>query len=140
MKLRSSGPNVMVFSCVLVLALLVPYLLWGHMKSRVAVQFDNTGLTSLSYKGTNLLKFGDPRVLRVVMRNSSGATFPADLQSILRANKAKREMTRNFLWGTVVTHYEAKDNRFLLTITTTNKSESTIEEITYEPLGLVFPG
>jgi hypothetical protein len=139
MKAWSLSLKRLIMLCALGCLLLAPYLVWAHIKSRVTIQFNKTGLTSLKYGGTNLLKFGQPRVLRVTMRNQSGPAFPADLQSILRINPAKKEVTQSFVWGTVSTHYEVKGNRFLLTITTTNTSASTIEEIAYEPLGLGFP-
>jgi hypothetical protein len=39
----------------------------------------------------------------------------------------------------VSTHYETKGNNLLLTVTTKNRSTSTIDGVAYEPLGLAFP-
>jgi hypothetical protein len=109
------------------------------MKSRVAIEFNNAGLHSLKYNGTELLNFGELRVLRVTMRGHSGPPSPADLKSTLNVDPANQDVTRTFAWGTVSTHYETKGNNLLLTVTTKNKSTSTIEGVAYEPLGLAFP-
>jgi hypothetical protein len=140
--MKAVSRNVMPLAVLSVLGciLLTPYVKWAQMKPRVTIEFNNnTGLSSLTYNGTKLLKFGDFRVVRVMIRNNSGDPSPADLKSTLSVVPAKQVATRTFGWGTVSTHYEAKGNRLFLTVTTTNKSTSTIEAVSYEPLGFAFP-
>ena len=136
-------PSHTVKRAVLIFALgcllVGPYLVWAHMKSRVTIEFNNSGLSSLKYNSKELVNFGELRVLRVMMRNASGPAFPADLKSTLNVDPLTQDVTRSFVWGSVSTHYEVNGNHLMLTVTTKNQSTSTIDGVAYEPLGLVFP-
>jgi hypothetical protein len=111
----------------------------GHAQTGVSIAVNNKGLTSLAFNGTSFLSYGDFRVNRVLMRNSSGSTFNADLTVNASVDQSLRLVTLGYSWGTVKVAYVTSGNRLTLNITTTNTSPNTIQGLFYEPMGLHFP-
>ena len=104
------------------------------------LQFGPAGLTSLRYRGSQMLGFGNLHVEHVILRNAAGQDHPAALDSTLAYDAAAGSVRRTFPWGDVETHYTAKAGRLNIALTVRNRSVDTIQEASYEPLSLKFPG
>ncbi len=97
------------------------------------------GLSSLRYRGWQLLAYGDLRVSHVVMRDGAGNTSPGSLESTLESDPPAGRVLRKFAWGEVEARYTPRAGRLNLAVTVRNRSANTILEASYEPLGLRFP-
>ncbi|MGH9626830.1 MAG: hypothetical protein ACRD7E_00480, partial [Bryobacteraceae bacterium] len=108
-------------------------------RAGVDVTFGPEGLGSLKYREEELLGSGTFRVDRVVMKGDTGTAFDADLTSTIRTDTNRKEVTRQYKWGSVAVQYAPVGDRLNLTITTTNTSPSIIQSVFYEPFALKFP-
>jgi hypothetical protein len=99
-----------------------------------------SGLSSLKSDDVELLQSGEFRVEQIVLRKPNGERYPGATFGSSEFDQERRELTVTFPWGTIKTGYAASRNRFTLTITTSNASNSdTIESVHYTPLTLKFP-
>ncbi|HLK62878.1 MAG TPA: hypothetical protein VKU19_05540 [Bryobacteraceae bacterium] len=105
-----------------------------------SIEFTSQGLSSLQFRGVEFLSFGDLRVSRAVMRDSSGRSAPASLDSSLEVDPKTGTVLRRFPWGELSARYTTSPGRLAIAITVTNRSQNTLQEASYEPLGLKFPG
>jgi hypothetical protein len=114
---------------------------WIHhaIAGGVLVTWGPSGITSLKYRGQELLSVGEFRVERVMMRDKAGTAFDADLTATVRTDPKSGELRRIFTWGTVTVQYAPSADRLNMTITTKNNSPSTITAVFYEPLAFKFP-
>lgn len=123
-----------------VVALLVTSVLginWLHRRP-LAVSFDNHGLSSIRYHGTELLKNGIFHVNRVILRRSSGTTYNADLHRTVSVDRVHQVIRQSFRWGTMEAAYASVGNRLDLKIKTVNSSPDFIDSVYYEPMTLSF--
>jgi hypothetical protein len=93
----------------------------------------------LKVRGTELLSFGDVRVSRVMMRDSSGQQVAAAMDSTLEVHAESRQVVRRFPWGEVSAKFTPAPGRVDIAFAVTNRSQSTLQEASYEPVGLRFP-
>src|ERR1700720_1457646 len=91
-------------ACTMLLLSLAGFLFWMHTAiagTAVGVSLGRVGLSSLKYRGQELLSRGDFRVERVVMEDQSGALFEADLTATIRTDAKRGEVNRIYSWGSV---------------------------------------
>ncbi|MEI9973816.1 MAG: hypothetical protein WDO73_18245 [Ignavibacteriota bacterium] len=107
---------------------------------RPAIEFSSQGLSSLRFRGTEFLAFGDVRVSRVLMRGAIGAPVPASLDSSLEVDAKASRLVRRFAWGEIAVQFIPAPGKLQIAVTATNRSPDTMQELSLEPLGLRFPG
>lgn len=105
----------------------------------VKIALNDRGLTSLTYGGTEFLANGQFGPGHVVMRDSSGKSFKADLTGKTTVDQEARAVLLDYSWGSVRVGFAASGNRLTITVTTTNTSPNTITGVFYEPMTLRFP-
>jgi hypothetical protein len=110
------------------------------MDPRPAIEFSGNGLSSLKYRGMEYLSYGDMRLSHLIMRDGSGHEVKADMDFTSEVDARAAKVTEKFSWGDVTAQYATKPGKFYISITTNNRSLNTIEQVSYEPLGLKFPG
>lgn len=107
---------------------------------RPVLEFSPQGLTSLKFRGAEFLAFGDVRVSRVLLKDSSGRAVPAGVDSSLEVDAKTGKVLRRFWWGEVGAQFTPAPGRLEVALSVTNRSQNTLQEASYEPMGLKFPG
>ncbi len=111
----------------------------SQAQSGVSIAFNNVGLSSIQYNGTEFLQYGDFRLDLVTFLNSDGTTFTGDTGSTVAIDSVQQTQTRTYDWGTIVTHYSVVGNQLNVQVVVQNRLPNTIQGILLEPLGLNFP-
>jgi len=76
----------------------------------------------------------------VLLQDASGAVSPGDLTKLSSSiDVAQLQTTQNYPWGQLRLSYAAAGSRIQITVSVTNTSKSTIQQLRLEPLTLVFP-
>ncbi len=123
--------GIVVASCVVLVA--------GH-RYNVKAEFSNDGLKSLQSNGFDFLGNGGFFIHDVFLRNPSGETRPGATDGDHTFNAQRQELDRTFPWGHIKVTYSTSHKRLLLSILTTNTSDSdTIQSVWYQPLTLKLP-
>lgn len=133
--IRCCAPQIIPLTATL-LALLSLQL---RAQGTVNLAFNNNGLSSLQYNGTQFLSYGDVRLNEVAFQNADGSTSYGSTSSSVVVDPIGYTQTRIYGWGSIVTAYAVAGNRLQLTITVTNQSATPIHSIWINPLALVFP-
>jgi hypothetical protein len=106
----------------------------------VQLGFGSAGLTSLTYRGVELLASGELRVNEVRLRRWDGTTETGELKDVrVAVDPARRQVTRTYPWGCVACEYVPEGSRLGLRLTVTNSSDRIIQGLFLEPLQLRFP-
>lgn len=135
--MKLAKPILLALAGVIVVAGIFLYI---HRRHYVKAEFTNEGLKTLRSNGFDFLQSGGFGVHNVLLRNASGQTREGITDGDYRFNPQRQELERTFIWGKVKVTYTTAENRLLLTIATTNTSDSdTIEGIWYQPLTLKLP-
>ena len=103
------------------------------------LRYGNSGLTSLTYAGTDLLSNGEPRVTAVVLQDAAGQTSLGSLDSTLVVDAATNLIGRQYSWGLVKLQYAVSSDKVALTVTVQNNSSATLQSVSIEPLVLRLP-
>lgn len=131
--------NLLVLSGLLIVGAAFGARIYRVIEPHPQLTFGPQGIQSLYYRGWQLLAYGDLRVSHVLMRDSSGRTVPAPLDSTLGSDPASGTVIRKFAWGEVEARYIPKAGRLNIAFTVRNRSANTIQEASYEPLAFRFP-
>jgi hypothetical protein len=106
----------------------------------VAVKFNETALTSLSYGGAELLENGTPLVKDVVLESPNGDTTNVSSEVVRsRVDATNRTITADYTWGSLRCAYKPQPGRLDLDITVENRSSKGIAKVSFEPLRFKFP-
>jgi len=106
----------------------------------VTITTTMTGLGSLKSDNLEFLQNGDFRVDEVLLKRPQGDTYAGSTNGSPFFDQEHKDLTITFPWGTVKTSYVVANNRLVLTVTTTNASNSdTIQGIRLTPMVLKFP-
>jgi hypothetical protein len=116
------------------------FAVYHSREARPALGFDGSGLSSLKLRGAEFISFGDMRVPRVVMRDRSGRLAPVQSTSSVQVDPNTGKVTRQFPWGEVSARFSPSPGKLDIAVTVANRSEDTLQEACYEPIGLKFPG
>jgi hypothetical protein len=115
-------------------------ILVAQQRYSVKAEFSNDGLKSLRSNGFDFFQSGSVLVHEVVLRSATGETHPGATEGDYKFNPERQEVVRTFPWGQIKLTYAASHNQLLLTINTTNTSDSdTIEGLWYQPITLKLP-
>jgi hypothetical protein len=123
-------------SALLVLTLLTPQL---SGQSNVSIAFNNNGLSSLNFQGTEFLAYGDVRLTEIDFLKPDGTTYKGDVSSSVTVNATQQTQTRTYNWGTITVGYSVAGNRMNMTVTVSNQSSAVVKGIWFQALGLHFP-
>jgi len=135
--MKLTKPILFVLAGVVVVASVI---LVAQQRHSVKAEFSNDGLKSLRSGGFDFLESGGFVVHEVSLRGPNGEIRTGETNGDYRFNAQRQELDRTFPWGQVKVTYVAEHNRLLLTITTTNTSDSdTIERVWYQPITLKLP-
>jgi hypothetical protein len=107
-------------------------------QSGVAIEFSDAGLRSLRYNNVEYLAFGDFRVEQAHFRSLNGSNIAGDPTGTIIVDKASRRIRQTFPWGTLLIKYAAAANRLVVTVTVSNRTESILDGLWFEPFGLRF--
>src|SRR5258706_6932109 len=125
------------------LSFLILTAIWANTPAgaqTVSIATNSTGLSSLTYNGSQFIGNGDFRINSVLLQNGSNPVFQGDLNASSVRMDANGTLTRTYNWGTVVVNYAVSGNKLTQTITTTNTSTTnTIQGLFYEPIAFKFP-
>jgi UDP-GlcNAc:undecaprenyl-phosphate GlcNAc-1-phosphate transferase len=129
---------VFLVLCVLCFSVL-SFAVYRSREPRPILEYDALGLSSLKLRGAELLSFGDVRVGRVLMRDPSGRRYAPPLDSTVQVDSVAGKVVRQFSWGDVAAQFTAAPGRVDIALTIVNRSADTLQEASYEPVGLKFP-
>jgi hypothetical protein len=108
-------------------------------QSAVTLAWNDKGLSSLQYGGTEYLGFGDLHLNQVKFQHDNDPAFDGDLAGATEIDAASNRLSRKLSWGSIVVQYKLAGNRLNAKVTVNNRSADTIQGIWFEPLGLHFP-
>ena len=123
---------------VLIRSLFFFFVAWPAI-AQVSISFNNTGLASVTYNGTNFLSYGDLRLDQVEFLNPDGTITDGSTSSTVVVDTTNGIQTRTYSWGTITETYAASGNRLQLSVTVSNQSSLPIQGLLIEPLGVQFP-
>ncbi|MGC2659472.1 MAG: hypothetical protein WA324_16065 [Bryobacteraceae bacterium] len=142
-KIKSPGLASLILGSLLVVGVVHSPLLAFSQKGAtargVAIQFNQAGLSSLTYRGKQFLSDGTFQVGDVEFQSGTGTTVPASLVGQTSVNVGLHQVTNSYPWGNISAQYIAIGSRLEITITTQNSSQSTIATVVYSPFTLVTP-
>src|SRR5262245_27415740 len=124
-------------ACVLNLLLVAS--LEGDAQPQVAIGFNEGGLSSIAFNGSELLESGALRVHRVTFQGDAAGSSSATTGESVSVNAPAGDVTNTYAWGSVTANYQARFNRIDLTVTVTNTSSRAIQAVMLEPLELRLP-
>ena len=134
---RSKG--VYIAAILVVIVALAGYMTWRALQPQLTLAMNSSGVKSLRYRNTELLGFGEFRVLEILLKDSKGNLRPANLNGSSRVDIVHNSWTGSYSWGTVSADYKVVGSRLNITIRTRNLSQDIIESVAYEPIGFKFP-
>ncbi len=136
--MKLSKPILFTIAGVIVASSVV--ILVAQQRYNVKAEFSNDGLKSLRCNDFDFLQSGGFQVHDVVLRSATGETRPGATDGDYKFSLERQELHRTFPWGRIKVTYSTSHNRLLLTIATTNTSDSdTINSVWYQPLTLKLP-
>ena len=109
--------------------------------NQVKMTFQRSGLTTLSFLGTELLQDGDFQVKSAQMAHWDNTSFyDADLTQGLRTVDLKTQTTCwTYPWGSASCQYTVQDNQLDLLVEVVNNTKEPLHSIVLQPLALHFP-
>ena len=111
----------------------------ASVEAQVAIRFGGSGLSSISFDGSDFLSSGVLTANRITFEDGAGGTYDANLDGSVTVNAAAGEITNAYSWGTVAAVYRTGGNRLDVTLTVSNLGVDTIRGVFLEPLVLQLP-
>jgi hypothetical protein len=107
--------------------------------AQLSCQFNNAGISSIRYMGTEYLNDGDLRINSVLMQNPQGGLIRADLNGAKSFDAAHKTLSIKYSWGSIGLTYLAAADGLTLAVTTRNNSPYPITGLSYEAITLRMP-
>ncbi len=106
----------------------------------VAIDFNDAGLSALTFDGTQLLANGKLSVENVYFTTESGEVMKSDLAlGKETVDRDARTIKKTWAWGEILCAYTVKDNRLDATVTITNTSARAISSVEMTLFSVKFP-
>jgi hypothetical protein len=106
----------------------------------LSIQFNNNGLTSLQWSGTEMLATGVPTLGYVGLIQPDGSwTGGSQTPSATAADVANRTLTQTYPWGTVKYAYTTTETQLFADVTIQNTSSTPVGMIIVQLLEMQFP-
>jgi hypothetical protein len=106
----------------------------------LSIQFNNNGLTSLQWSGTEMLATGVPTLGYVGLIQPDGSwTGGSQTPSATTADVANRTLTQTYPWGTVKYAYTTTETQLFADVTIQNTSSTPVGMIIVQLLEMQFP-
>src|ERR1700730_13165668 len=107
------------FCCTILLIAFLLSLLTPKLRgqSNVSIAFNNSGLSSLKFQGTDFLAYGDVRLTEVDFVRPDNTTYKGGVISRVAVNPGQQTQMRTYDWGTITFAYSVAGNRMNMTVT-----------------------
>ncbi len=105
----------------------------------LVADFHESGLVSLSYGGTQLLKKGQPRLRHVIWESGDVDDVPGSAQPTITFDPQTLTLVQTWKQGLITCTYRKDTDRLNLIITFTNRSDRRIRGLDMNVLDLAFP-
>ncbi len=106
----------------------------------ISLGLGQAGLTALQYGGVNLLADGTPSASAITLKKADGTTMPGNGTPTATVYDAATQcLTQTYPWGTVACRYAPAGSRLNLTVTVSNTSAQTLQQITLQLMAIHFP-
>ena len=109
-----------------------------RLSPRVNIQSSATGLSSLKFKGQEMLSDGDFHLNQLTMSDGTKSFGGSLVPSKVARDGSGTKVTHTYNWGAIDVQYLASGNRLTLTIDAHNRSKNTIEGLWMQPLAFRF--
>jgi hypothetical protein len=136
---RSHRPLALVVAAVCCATVWSSFAGTARAADGLVAGFRDSGLVSLTYAGTQLLKKGQPRLRHVVWESGDVDDVPGSAVPSASFDRQSLTLVQNWSQGQITCAYRESTNRLNLDITFTNRSERRIRAIDMNVLDLAFP-
>ncbi len=136
---RSRGPLALVVAALCCGTFCSSFAAKACAADGLVAGFQDAGLVSLTYAGTQLLKKGQPRLRHVVWESGDVDDVPGSAMPTTSFDPQSLTLVQNWSQGQITCVYHESTNRLNLDITFTNRGERRIRAVDMNVLDLAFP-